>query len=69
MVKQLNVRIPDITYQQFTEYVQAKNLTQTQAIILAIDHLVRAELEEEVRQLRNEVEELRAQVEKFLQSR
>ena len=68
MAKQLNVRIPDLTHQQFTEYIQEKDLTHTQAIIMAIDHLVHAELREEVKQLRNEVAELRTQVERLLQS-
>lgn len=45
MTSQLNVRIPGYTKEQLDYLMHEKGLTQTQAVIIAIDHLYKSTIQ------------------------
>jgi cell division protein FtsB len=65
MAKQINVRVPDLTYNQLTAYSRKHEMSQKQAIVAAIERMTDFQAYEELQQLRAEVHALKAHVEKL----
>lgn len=47
MPQQFNVRLPEMTHNQITQITEAHGLTKTQVIILAVDRLSRALMDQD----------------------